>query len=111
MSDQHSIFTIAILSGSMPYHRRERFLRHACPPIYYHWKGPVHVTAATLQREVLDWPGLVLVEFWSRQCGYCLMYEQVMNDLAAWRAGRMRLVKVEVNEQPELSNRFAVQEG
>ncbi|MGE5893723.1 MAG: thioredoxin family protein [bacterium] len=71
-------------------------------------RTPVDATQASFQREVFDWPGLVLVEFWSRSCGYCRLYEPVMDDLANRRAGRMKVVKVEVNEEPALSSRFNV---
>jgi thioredoxin 2 len=69
---------------------------------------PVSATASTFDRELADWPGFVLVEFWAKWCGYCRMVEPVVNDLASWRAGRLKVIKVDVDAEPALSRRFAV---
>ena len=68
---------------------------------------PVTATAATFEREVFDWPGAVLVEFWAKWCGYCRMVEPVVNDLAAWRAGTLKVVRVDVDAEPDLARKFA----
>lgn len=70
--------------------------------------APVNATAATFDKEISDWPGLVLVEFWAKWCGYCRMIEPVVNDLARWRAGQMKVVRVDVDAEPALSSRFTV---
>ncbi len=70
--------------------------------------APVNATAATFDKEISDWPGLVLVEFWAKWCGYCRMVEPVVNDLANWRAGQMKVVRVDVDAEPALSSRFTV---
>ena len=70
--------------------------------------APVNATAATFDKEISDWPGLVLVEFWAKWCGYCRMIEPVVNDLAKWRAGQMKVVRVDVDAEPALASRFTV---
>ncbi len=69
---------------------------------------PVTATAATFDREVFDWPEAVLVEFWAKWCGYCRMVEPVVNDLAAWRAGTLKVVRVDVDEEQALAKQFNV---
>ncbi len=69
---------------------------------------PVTATAATYDREVNDWPEFVLAEFWAKWCGYCRMVEPVVNDLAGWKAGRLKVLKVDVDAEPALAQRFAV---
>ena len=69
---------------------------------------PVTAAAATFEQEIFDWPGYVLLEFWAKWCGFCRMVEPVINDLANWRAGRMKVVKVDVDAEPDLARRFTV---
>ncbi len=69
---------------------------------------PVNATTASLDREVFDWPEYVLLEFWAKWCGYCRMVEPVINDLASWRAGRLKIVRVDIDAEPVLGRRFMV---
>jgi thioredoxin 2 len=71
-------------------------------------KHPVTGSTANFDREVNDWPEFLLVEFWAKWCGYCRMVEPVMNDMAGWRAGRLKIIKVDVDSEPELARRFVV---
>ncbi len=70
--------------------------------------SPVNATTATLDREINDWPEYTLVEFWAKWCGYCRMVEPVINDLASWRAGRLKAVRVDIDAEPVLAKRFMV---
>ncbi len=70
--------------------------------------APVTATASAFEREVFDWPEYTLVEFWAKWCGYCRMAEPVVNDLAAWRAGRLKVVKVDVDAEQALARRYSV---
>jgi len=69
--------------------------------------APIHATTAEFERELNDWPGAVLVQFWARGCGYCRMVEPVVNDVAAWYAGRLKVVQVDVEAEPALAQRFS----
>ena len=68
--------------------------------------APINATTATFDREVNDWPGAVLVEFWSTTCGYCKMVEPVVNDIARWKAGRLKVIMVDVMSELPLAQRF-----
>jgi thioredoxin 2 len=51
----------------------------------------------------------VLVDLWAPWCGPCRMVSPALEQLARGMAGRLKLVKVNVDESPRLAERFAVQ--
>jgi len=69
---------------------------------------PVRTNSAAFDRELSEWPETVLVEFRAKWCGYCRMLDPVVNDIAQWRAGRLKVLQVDVDEEPSLARRFTV---
>ncbi len=51
----------------------------------------------------------VLVDFWAPWCGPCRMVSPALTQLAGEQPGRIKLVKVNVDESPRLQQRFGVQ--
>lgn len=51
----------------------------------------------------------ILVDFWAAWCGPCRVVAPVLEDLAADWAGRLKIVKVDVDKAPRLAARFGVQ--
>jgi thioredoxin 2 len=51
----------------------------------------------------------VLVDLWAPWCGPCRMVSPALAELATEMAGRIKLVKVNVDHSPELQRRFGVQ--
>ena len=51
----------------------------------------------------------VLVDLWATWCGPCRMVSPALERLARERAGRLKLVKVDVDSAPAISQRFSVQ--
>ena len=51
----------------------------------------------------------VLVDFWAPWCEPCRMVSPVLAQLATERAGKLKLVKVNVDTAPELQRRFGIQ--
>ena len=51
----------------------------------------------------------VLVDLWATWCGPCRMVSPALEQLATERAGELKLVKVDVDKAPAISQRFTVQ--
>lgn len=51
----------------------------------------------------------VLVDFWAEWCGPCKMLNPVLNEIAKEAGDRVTIAKINVDEEPELANRFRVQ--
>lgn len=67
------------------------------------------VCTETFERVVLDHPGPVLVDFCSRMCGPCKIMESILELLANDLAEYVKIVKVDVDEHPELADLFKIQ--
>jgi thioredoxin 1 len=67
-----------------------------------------NVTDASFAGEVLDSDLPVLVDFWAEWCPPCHRLAPVLDELAAEYAGRARIVKVDVDANPETSRAYGV---
>jgi thioredoxin len=70
--------------------------------------APVKVTDATFQAEVIDYHLPVLVDFWAEWCGPCRQIGPALERLAKEFAGQVRIAKVNVDENPGLSQTFRI---
>ena len=68
----------------------------------------IDVTEATFDDEVLQSEKAVLVDFWAEWCGPCHAVSPVLVKIAEERKDELKLVKVNIDEQPNLSYRYGV---
>lgn len=69
----------------------------------------LHVAQADFDRQVLESPTPVLVDFYAPWCGPCKTLAPTIAKLADDYVGRARVAKVNVDEAPELSERYRIQ--
>ena len=68
-----------------------------------------HVSTADFVTEVVDSSVPVLVDFYADWCGPCRMLAPALEGLAREYAGRVKIVKVNVDEEPGLAGHFRIQ--
>src|SRR5688572_13159528 len=81
-------------------------------PVCAACKEPLPWIVEATSRELdamLDASVPVLVDLWAPWCGPCRMVAPILEQVARERAGRLKVVKVNVDELPEVSARYGVQ--
>jgi thioredoxin 1 len=67
-----------------------------------------HVSDANFEQEVMKSATPVLVDFWAPWCGPCKAIAPIVEELANDYDGRLKVVKVNVDDNPMTPARFAV---
>ena len=68
----------------------------------------VIITEQNFSDEVLKSDLPVLVDFWATWCGPCKMVAPIVSEIAAENAGKIKVCKVDVDENPGLAAQFNV---
>jgi thioredoxin 1 len=67
-----------------------------------------HLSTATFDETVGSTEEAVLVDFWAEWCGPCKMIAPILAEVAGEQQGKVKVMKVNVDEQPDLARRFDV---
>src|SRR5260370_24740942 len=70
--------------------------------------GIVTLSDSTFDEEVKGSSEPVLVDFWAEWCGPCKMIAPILEEIATEQTGKLRIGKVNVDENLELGRRFDV---
>ena len=70
---------------------------------------PIHITDSTFEKEVLKNDVPVLADFWAEWCGPCRTIAPVLQEIAEEYEGRLKVAKIDVDENPEAPAAFGIQ--
>ena len=68
----------------------------------------ITITNENFEQEVLKSDIPVLVDFWAVWCGPCQMVGPILSEIADENEGKIKVGKVNVDEQPELARQFGI---
>ena len=66
------------------------------------------VTDATFDETIGAADEAVIVDFWAEWCGPCKMIAPILDEIAAEQAGKVKVVKLNVDENQDTARRFDV---
>jgi thioredoxin 1 len=66
------------------------------------------LTSATFDEEVQGASEPVVVDFWAEWCGPCKMIAPILEEIATEQAGKLKVAKLNVDDSPEVAQRFQV---
>ncbi|EWM53115.1 thioredoxin [Ruminococcus flavefaciens] len=70
----------------------------------------VIITKENFDEEIRNYKGMpVLIDFWASWCGPCMMLAPIVEEIADEYDGRVKVCKVNVDEEPELAAAFRVE--
>lgn len=68
----------------------------------------MNITKSNFDSEVISSNIPVLVDFWAPWCGPCRMLSPVLEELGNELKDQVKIVKINVDEEPELASRFGI---
>ncbi len=63
----------------------------------------MHITEETFDKEVLEAPVPVLIDFWADWCGPCRMLAPTIDELEQKYRGKIHVGKIDIDRQPKLA--------
>jgi thioredoxin 1 len=71
-------------------------------------EGPSTLTDATFDEEIGAATEAVIVDFWAEWCGPCKMIAPILEEIAVEHEGKVRIAKLNVDDNPNAARRFDV---
>lgn len=68
----------------------------------------IEITDANFEEVVMNSDKPVVVDFWAEWCGPCKMLTPIIDELSEELKGRVKVVKVNIDENPSTPNQFGV---
>jgi thioredoxin 1 len=68
----------------------------------------LHVSDSEFNETVLKAAGPVLVDYWAEWCGPCKMIAPILDDIANEYAGKLTVVKINIDENPDTPQHYGV---
>lgn len=67
-----------------------------------------HVSDDSFESQVLQSDQPVLVDYWAEWCGPCKMIEPILHELADEYEGRLKIAKVNIDENQQITSQFKI---
>lgn len=67
-----------------------------------------HVSDGTFEQDVVSAPETVLVDFWAPWCAPCIRVAPLLEELAQKLEGRLKVAKVNVDENPQVPSQLGI---
>lgn len=80
-----------------------------CKTVLAFPREPVWAKNESFDRSIAHWPETLLVVFVDPFCVYCKIVAPLLDNLAREKAGRLKIMKVDTESEPELTRRFKLE--